>query len=324
MKSICICSVYIGKVPNNFAFWMNSIRNNPSIDFLLFTDQNVAGGGTPSNLRIVSITFEEIKERIQRLFSFQIALRTPYKLCDYKPVYGNAFKEYFEGYDFWGYADLDLAFGNLRKFLTEEVLNKYDKIYHQAHLSLYRNCQKMNDLYLTVLPHGEAYDYRFVYSTEHPCFFDEHCGIERIMKYNNEKMYVWTMGIKNGVLADISPFSLKFGFKYQGQQLDNVYFEYENGELMLRSKQIMIPTVYAHFAKRKFEIKTNNTNHFLIVPNAYVDSSEGYPTISDIENERYVKTFSKGFRNSKIKRAFRLGIIKYIEKVLRKRRFMPL
>lgn len=44
MKSICICSVYIGKLPNKFVFWMNSIRNNPSIDFVLFTDQNIAGG----------------------------------------------------------------------------------------------------------------------------------------------------------------------------------------------------------------------------------------------------------------------------------------
>ena len=73
---------------------------------------------------------------------------------------------------------------------------------------------------------------------------------------------------------------------------------------MLRSKQIVIPTVYAHFAKRKFEIKTNNTYHFLIVLNAYADSNEGYPTISGIESERYAKAFSKGFRNSKIKRAF--------------------
>ena len=144
------------------------------------------------------------------------------------------------------------------------------------------------------------------------------------MRYNNAKLYVCTMGIENGILANISPFSLKFGFKYQGQQLDDVYFKYENGNLMLHSKQATIPTVYAHFAKRHFEIGTNNANHFLIVPNAYVASNEKYPTISDIEDAEYSKEFSKKFRNSKIKRAFNLGIIKYLEKVLKKRRFMPL
>lgn len=53
----------------------------------------------------------------------------------------------------------------------------------------------MNYLYLTILPHGKAYDYKFVYTTEHPCYFDEHCGIERIMKYNNEN-YILANGIR--------------------------------------------------------------------------------------------------------------------------------
>lgn len=281
-------------------------------------------GGIPSNLKVIKITFEEIKKRIQKLFSFQIALETPYKLCDYKPVYGNAFKDYFKDYDFWGYADLDLVFGNLRKFFTEDVLNKYDKIYHQAHLSLYRNCEKMNNIYLTILPHGKAYDYRFVYSTEHPCYFDEHCGVERIMKYNNEKLYMWSMGIQNGVLADISPFTYEFKFSYQGRELEKVYFEYDHGELTLCSEQLDIPVVYAHFAKRSLEITTDNVNHFLIVPNKYVKPEDGYPIISEKECKNYEEAFLKTFRNNKIKRAFRLGIIKYIEKVLRKRRFMPL
>ncbi|WP_373091300.1 MULTISPECIES: DUF6625 family protein [Blautia] len=51
MKKICICSVYMGKLPNTIDFWINSIRNNSSIDFVLFTDEsakNIRGGGKQS------------------------------------------------------------------------------------------------------------------------------------------------------------------------------------------------------------------------------------------------------------------------------------
>lgn len=324
MKSICICSVYIGNLPNTFDFWANSVRNNPTINFILFTDQKIDEIKLPYNLKVVNITFEEVKKRIQALFKFPISLKTPYKLCDYKPTYGNAFYDYFIGYDFWGYADLDLVFGNLRHFLTDDVLNKYDKIYHQAHLSLYRNCEKMNYLYLTILPHGKAYDYKFVYTTEHPCYFDEHCGIERIMKYNNEKLYFWQMGLDNGILADIPPFSLKFKFKYNGKYLTNTYFVYNNGELNLYSDQYMLPVVYAHFAKRKFEVMTNDVNHFKIVPNKYINMDSKVPVVSMEDDYVYSKRFMKQFKINKIKRAFRLGIFKYIEKIMRKQRFMPL
>ena len=284
----------------------------------------MGGGGVPPNLTIINTTFEEIKVKIQNLFSFQISLKTPYKLCDYKPTYGKVFSDYFVGYDFWGYADLDLVFGNLRNFITEDVLDKYDKIYNQAHLSLYRNCEEMNNLYLTILPKGKAYDYRFVYTTNHPCFFDEHCGIERIMKYNDGKLYMWSMGIDSGVLADIPPFSLKFDFSHKGEVLKDVYFEYDNGALTLRSHNIVLPVVYAHFAKRQFAVETENVDHFKIVPNRYVDFQETYPIISDRENSKYSKKFARKFRTDKIKRAFRLGIFKYIEKVMRKQRFMHL
>ena len=282
------------------------------------------GGALPSNLTIINTTFEEIKARVQNLFPFRISLKTPYKLCDYKPTYGKVFSDYFDGYDFWGYADLDLVFGNLRNFITEEVLNNYGKIYNQAHLSLYRNCEEMNNLYLTILPDGKAYDYRFVYTTNHPCFFDEHCGIERIMKYNRGKLYMWSMGIESGVLADIPPFSLKFDFFYKGRSLKDVCFEYDNGELSLHSHDLVLPVVYAHFAKRPFVVETENIDHFKIVPNRYIDFQEAYPNISDQENNKYSKAFVRKFRINKIKRAFRLGIFKYIEKVWRKQRFMPL
>lgn len=41
-----------------------------------------------------------MKERIQRIFDFPISLERPYKLCDYKPSYGEVFKDELAGYDF--------------------------------------------------------------------------------------------------------------------------------------------------------------------------------------------------------------------------------
>lgn len=325
MKKICICSVYMGQLPNTIKFWINSVKNNPSVDFILFTDsdvKNIRGGA--SNLRIIHMTLSDVKARIQRLFDFPIVLDAPYKLCDYKPVFGNAFKEYFKDYDFWGYADLDLIFGNIRYFITDDVLSQYDKIYHQGHLSLYRNCDQMNNLYLRILPKGKAFDYRFVFSTKHPCFFDEHCGIERISKFDKVKMYTWPMGITKGVLADISPFSYEFRFSYQEERLANVYFEYDRGELYLCSSTQRVPAVYAHFAKRKFTVSTNNFDHFRIMPNKYTDYSDEYPVIALEESRAYEDFFIRNFRLMKIKRAFRLGFIKYLEKVIRKKSFMPL
>ncbi|RLB65728.1 MAG: hypothetical protein DRH08_07575 [Deltaproteobacteria bacterium] len=81
-----------------------------------------------------------------------ISFNDPYKLCDFKPAFGTIFAEYLNEYDFWGNADIDLIYGNIRRFLTEELLSEYDVItsrkeYLAGHLTLYRNRPEFNRLY---------------------------------------------------------------------------------------------------------------------------------------------------------------------------------
>lgn len=76
------------------------------------------------------------------------ALHYPYKLCDYKPTYGVLFAEYLKNYDYWGYIDCDLVFGNLSKYLKNIGIAEYDRIYSAGHLSIYRNCKEINELFL--------------------------------------------------------------------------------------------------------------------------------------------------------------------------------
>ena len=58
------------------------------------------------------------------LVDFEIVLNEPYDLCDFKVAYGEIFQEYLEPYDFWGFCDCDLIYGDIRHFLTEELLEK--------------------------------------------------------------------------------------------------------------------------------------------------------------------------------------------------------
>ena len=72
---------------------------------------------------------------IQAKYDFSINLPSPYKLCDFKPAYGEIFNEFISSFDYWGYCDVDLIWGNIRKFLSNDLLDKeYDKIFEK-----YRN-----------------------------------------------------------------------------------------------------------------------------------------------------------------------------------------
>ena len=128
MKRIAFVVVWMGKLPDYFQAWLNSCKNNTTIDFYVFTDA-LEKKEVLSNVHIIPMKFEEVKERIQSIFDFPICLDRPYKLCDYKPTYGEAFEDYLNSYDFWGYCDMDLIWGNIRSFITDEVLEKNDRIF---------------------------------------------------------------------------------------------------------------------------------------------------------------------------------------------------
>ena len=131
MKKIIFICPYFGKYPNYFNLTLNSIKYNDTIDWLIITDIKKIYE-YPQNVKIINMTFDELREKVQSVFDFKISLDTPYKICDYKCAYGYIFKEYISSYDFWGHCDFDCIYGDLRKYLTENILNKYEKVYEDC------------------------------------------------------------------------------------------------------------------------------------------------------------------------------------------------
>ena len=101
MKKIALIVPYFGKFNNYFPLFLISCKNNPNIDWIVFTDDK-SKYPFPKNVKVHYTTFEQIRTRIQNIFDFTISLSTPYKLCDYRPAYGEVFAEELSEYDIWG------------------------------------------------------------------------------------------------------------------------------------------------------------------------------------------------------------------------------
>lgn len=172
---------YYGKLPEYFSMWLKSVSYNPTIHFLFITDIKIEQQ-LPPNVRHLDWKWEELLSTMQKPFDFKINVKNPYNLCDFRPAYGLIFQEYIREYDFWGNCDIDQIFGDVRKFMTEEILKKNDVIGYLGHFTLYRNIKKIN--YLFMLP-GSLFDYKVVFSNEECYAFDELTGIKKIVEKNN-------------------------------------------------------------------------------------------------------------------------------------------
>ncbi len=151
MKNVCLVITYFGKWPPWIDFFVRSCQFNPSVTWFIFTDCGVPEC-TSDNVKLINMTLKDFNARASEKLGFSISLTHPYKLCDLKPAYYAIFEEFLEQYDFWGHGDLDVIYGNLRAFLTEDFLRQYDVITIRkeamaGHFSLFRNSQSTTRLF---------------------------------------------------------------------------------------------------------------------------------------------------------------------------------
>jgi hypothetical protein len=172
LKKIALVVCYHGKFPWYFSYFFHTCKYNPSIDFFLVTDQPVDQTSLSENVKFIPKTFDEICSQINEKLNLETNIKTGYKLCDFKPAYGLIFEDLLKDYDFWGHCDTDVVFGNIREFITNDVLEGHDLIsvrpdWIPGCFLLFRNCEKMNTLF------KKSKDYIKVYTSEEYHNFDE-------------------------------------------------------------------------------------------------------------------------------------------------------
>jgi hypothetical protein len=164
-----VISVWLGKWPAFFPFFLQSISRSTSFKFLLFSNQK-CHPKLPDNAEIRHFTLEQINELASERLGFKTDISLPLKLCDFKPAFGKIFEHFLEGYNYWGYCDIDLILGNLSKFILPFYADALDVIsFYRGFMSgpfcLFRNAEKTLNLYSKVSSHRTV-----LQSPEHNAF----------------------------------------------------------------------------------------------------------------------------------------------------------
>ena len=174
--SIRLVVPYFGERPSYLPLVVRSMAANPDVHWLLFTDRPVPDA--PANVSVRRCEFTDLAARIQSHFDFEISLERPYKLCDFRPAFGEVFAAELAGYDFWGHCDLDVIFGRIRDHLPPEAFDA-DKILIQGNFALYRNTVDAARWFRHEI---DGISYRKVMTNAAAMHFDEMAGMHYILR----------------------------------------------------------------------------------------------------------------------------------------------
>ena len=292
LYKIAILTPYFGHINGFFKLWLRSAFLNKTIDFLIPTDcggEIQSTGFVGENIHIIPMSLAEFKAKADSAIGMDCNIDHARKICDYRCALGLIFKDELKDFDFWGYTDNDQIMGDMRKFLSQELLSKYNKIGAWGHFSLFKNVDYMNTLFMTEPKNKSLMFYKDVYSTPYNCFFEERtmvefCKEKGIEFFEDEELFI-----------DTSPSY----YRFINRKWENPYTPYyvlEDGvKVFVVSAQkdsknrVKKELMYAHFQKRKFTISVDDlhsTNCLVYYPNVVEDGA-------NMDEERIVKKARK-------------------------------
>lgn len=280
LSSILLIVPFFGRLPSWSELHFRSCAANPTVNWLLVSDQAFDAGSLPANVRTKRMTLAALKQQIDALVGFETVLPTAYKLCDFRPLYGFLFADDLHGFDFWGHCDMDVIFGDIRHFLPEATLNAYDKVLIHGHLSLYRNTDAANNYFRLEAP---GLNYREVFTSPESMAFDEFGGIRQLLDRHGIEFFR-----NDRCFADLDPTTYKLNALWSPNYKRQCFY-WEGGKAFRAfwtgTSYGRDEYAYIHFQRRPMEPagpQLIDAAGFYVTPNGFVAKAPGQPDVADM------------------------------------------
>ncbi len=293
-NKVAIINLYFGTLPKWFEAWLKSCEYNSDFTWILFTDDD-REYDYPKNVIRIQSSFKQVIETINKELKIETKIYSPYKLCDFKVAYGYIFREYLKDYTHWGYCDLDMIFGDLSKFIDDDLLDNYDRILSKGHLTIFKNNEAVNKYYEL---NYTGVNYKEVFTSKYHYGFDEISGLDKIYKENNLAQYIPNPPI----IADID-FS-NYDFRIIGREnYVNQFFVWDDGEIyryyIRNNKEYKENYAYIHFQKRNLNFKKEKGKKIYIYPEA-IQISEKNSDLYELNKYNFFKQINKKITYKKL------------------------
>jgi hypothetical protein len=116
---------YFGEWPDYFPLFLKGCASNTWMDVFFFTDCQPPAENYPNVFFHLS-TLGQFSHLASEKLGFPVQVSCPYKLCDFKALYGKIYEDEIKGYDYWAYGDIDLIYGDLKPSVYPRLEQGFD------------------------------------------------------------------------------------------------------------------------------------------------------------------------------------------------------
>lgn len=168
-KSLVKIIAYFGQWPEWINFYIESCKWNPDIHWLIYTDcpepENKA-----ENVFYKKLSFKDYCDQVSSRLNIDFHPDSSYKLCDLKPAFGYIHENDIIHYDYYAFGDVDIIYGDIRKFFSDDVLEKYQLISTHndrisGHLAVFENSARMRNSFRQIPKWRQKFE-----DTIHQCY----------------------------------------------------------------------------------------------------------------------------------------------------------
>jgi len=150
MKSIVLIVDYFGSWPGWFDVFLASCGSNPTVDWHITTDCPIPSN-PPQNMTFNQMSFREYCLMVSDKLGIYFSPDRAYNVVNLRPMYGTIHESIISRYDYFGWCDVDVIFGDIRSFYDEKVLSHNVISTHRdicsGHFFLLRNAEYLRNAY---------------------------------------------------------------------------------------------------------------------------------------------------------------------------------
>ena len=283
-NEIGILTVFFGKCPNFINLFINSCKTQSNIDFIFFTDWDWENIDLPTNIIRYQTNLNEFNKLATIKTGINIDVKFGYKLCDMKPAWTHIYEDYLKEYKFVGYCDIDLVFGNIRNFFTNDIADSVDLFtitttYLSGALTIIKNDAKMRTLY------KEAKGWDYIFKDPRHFAFDEflriHPSDKDVESYSD---LVFRKEKEGAIKVEHSEY-----IGYEKRPYNKVY--YNNGIVLAEGKEY----IFFHYVVAK-QYAFWVVPDWIQIPNSYYVNKYGFYKDGDRAIRLYDIFFKQFYR----------------------------